>query len=96
VHSSPTGSATADSFTGAGFDLSDFAVLTDPASTPAQCNAAINTQPEATVGFAQVNGGRLLCIRDRSTGSIAIATIETADLQTGEVKLSVSTWQADS
>lgn len=71
-------------------------MLTDPSSTPAQCNAAIDTQPEANVGFAQVNGGRLLCIRDRATNSIAIATIETADAQTGEVKLSLSTWQGNS
>ncbi|MFI9275626.1 serine/threonine-protein kinase [Kitasatospora sp. NPDC052896] len=96
THQSPTGGASADSFGAAGFDLSDFAVLTDPSSTPAQCNAAIDTQPEANVGFAQVNGGRLLCIRDRTTNSIAIATIETADVQTGEVKLSLSTWQVSS
>ncbi|MFD7906362.1 serine/threonine-protein kinase [Kitasatospora sp. NPDC059722] len=96
THQSPTGGVSADSFRAAGFDLSDFAVLTDPSSTPAQCNAAIDTQPRADVGFAQVNGGRLLCIRDRTANSIAIATIETADVQTGEVKLSLSTWQRSS
>ncbi|GAB2725329.1 hypothetical protein GCM10010442_53530 [Kitasatospora kifunensis] len=96
THQSPTGSASADSFSAAGLDRSDFAVLTDPSSTPAQCNAAIDTQPEANVGFAQVNGGRLLCIRDRTTNSIAIATIETADVQTGEARLSLSTWQSSS
>ncbi|MGF1428071.1 serine/threonine-protein kinase [Kitasatospora sp. LaBMicrA B282] len=96
THQSPGGSAAGDSFSATGYDLSDFAVLTDPASTPAQCNAAIDSQPEANVGFAQVNGGRLLCIRDRGTKSIAIATIESADPQTGAVKLSVSTWQVSS
>ncbi|MER7850693.1 protein kinase [Kitasatospora sp. NPDC096077] len=96
THESPAGSASADSFSAAGYELSDFAVLTDPSSTPAQCDAAIDTQPEAHVGFAQVNGGRLLCIRDRGTKSIAIATVETADLQTGAVKLALSTWQLTS
>ncbi|MFJ8475973.1 serine/threonine-protein kinase [Kitasatospora sp. NPDC094011] len=96
THESPAGSASADSFSAAGYELSDFAVLTDPSSTPAQCDAAIDTQPEAHVGFAQVNGGRLLCIRDRGTRSIAIAAVETADLQTGAVKLSLSTWQVTS
>ncbi|MER7672315.1 serine/threonine-protein kinase [Kitasatospora sp. NPDC096128] len=96
THESPAGSASADSFSAAGYDLSDFAVLTDPSSTPAQCNTAINTRPEAHVGFGEVSGGRLLCIRARGTNSIGIAVIETADLQTGEVKLSLSTWQRGS
>jgi hypothetical protein len=96
THHSPTGSASADSFTWSGDDPSDFAVLTDPATTPAQCGGAIDTHPASVPGFAQASAGRLLCIRDRATGSIAIATIETADLQTGEVKLSLSAWQVGS
>ncbi|MDH6577323.1 hypothetical protein [Kitasatospora sp. MAP5-34] len=94
THSSPTGSATADAFTGAGFDLSDFAVLTDPAATPAQCDTAIDTHPESVPAFAHASAGHLLCVRDRATHTIALADIEDANAQTGEVKLSLTTWQA--
>ncbi|WP_344437596.1 serine/threonine-protein kinase [Kitasatospora nipponensis] len=96
THNSPSGGASADSFTWAGFDHSDFAVATDPTTTPARCSSAIDTHPESVPSFAHASAGRLLCIRDRSTDSIAIATIESADVQTGEVKLSLSAWQAGS
>ncbi|GAA1967696.1 serine/threonine-protein kinase [Kitasatospora viridis] len=86
----------AGAFTGDGDDSSDFAVITDPSVTPGQCNTAIDTHPDSDLSFTHASAGRLLCIRDRSTHAVAIAAIEVADAQTGEVKLSVSTWQGSS
>ncbi|MCX4746786.1 serine/threonine protein kinase [Kitasatospora sp. NBC_01287] len=87
------GGSQADSFGSDGDDASDFAVITDPAVTPAQCDAAIDTHPDSDLSFNHASAGRLLCIRDRTTHAIGIAAVETANAQTGEVKLSVNTWQ---
>jgi hypothetical protein len=83
-----------NAFANDGDDESDFAVITDPSVTPSQCNTAIDTHPDSDLGFGHAGAGRLLCIRDRTTHTVAIAAIEVADEQTGEVKLSVSTWQS--
>ncbi|MCC9306866.1 serine/threonine protein kinase [Kitasatospora sp. RB6PN24] len=91
-----TGSASgsrANTFASDGDDDSDFAVITDASVTPSQCNTAIDTHPDSDLTFGHAAAGRLLCVRDRSTHNIAIAAIEVANEQTGEVKLSVSTWQ---
>ncbi|MGC0312798.1 serine/threonine-protein kinase [Kitasatospora acidiphila] len=90
------GGSRANTFVSDGDDDSDFAVITDPSVTPGQCNTAIDTHPDSDLTFGHAGAGRLLCVRDRSTHDIAIAAIEAADEQTGEVKLSVSTWQGGS
>ncbi|WP_329567565.1 serine/threonine-protein kinase [Kitasatospora sp. NBC_01266] len=90
------GGSQADAFSGAGDDPSDFAVITDPTVTPAQCNSAIDTRPDSDLSFSHVSAGRLLCIRDRTSHAIAIAAVESANAQTGEVKLSLTTWQGTS
>ncbi len=90
-----TGSSSkANAFVTAGDNKSDFAVITEAALTPDQCAAAIDTRPDTDLSFNRVSPGRLLCIRDRVTRNIAIGVIEVADVSTGAVKLTVSTWRA--
>ncbi|MFE9422872.1 protein kinase [Kitasatospora sp. NPDC006697] len=93
LRSDNSGSARAAGFGPAGDDDSDYAVITDPSVTPSQCDTAIDTHPDSDLSFAHAAAGRLLCIRDRSTHTVAIAAIESTNGQTGEVKLSVSSWQ---
>lgn len=90
-----TGSSSkANSFTTAGDDKSDFAVITEASVTPEQCAIAIDSRPDTDLSFNRVSPGRLLCVRDRLTRNIAIAVVEIADGTTGAVKLTVSTWRA--
>ncbi|MFD9598712.1 serine/threonine-protein kinase [Kitasatospora sp. NPDC059973] len=87
-------SSKANSFTTAGDDKSDFAVITEASVTPEQCAVAIDSRPDTDLSFNRVSPGRLLCVRDRLTRNIAIAVVEIADGTTGAVKLTVSTWRA--
>ncbi|MCX4754838.1 serine/threonine-protein kinase [Kitasatospora purpeofusca] len=90
-----TGSSSkANSFVTAGDNKSDFAVITESAVTPDQCAVAIDSRPDTDLSFNRVSPGRLLCIRDRITRNIAVAVVEVADVTTGAVKLTVSTWRA--
>ncbi len=90
-----TGSSSkANSFVTAGDNKSDFAVITESTVTPDQCAVAIDSRPDTDLSFNRVSPGRLLCIRDRVTRNIAVAVVEVADVTTGAVKLTVSTWRA--
>ncbi|MER7751250.1 protein kinase [Kitasatospora sp. NPDC097643] len=87
-------SSKANGFASYGDNKSDFAVITEPTVTPEQCNVAIDSRPDTDLSYNRVAPGRLLCVRDRVTRNIAIATIETADPTTGAAKVTVSTWRA--
>ncbi len=87
-------SSKANSFVAAGDNKSDFAVITESSVTPDQCAVAIDSRPDTDLSFNRVSPGRLLCVRDRVTRNIAVAVVEVADVTTGAVKLTVSTWRA--
>ncbi|MGV9264972.1 protein kinase domain-containing protein [Kitasatospora sp. NPDC003701] len=90
-----TGSSSkANAFVTAGDSKSDFAVITESSVTPDQCAVAIDSRPDTDLSFNRVSPGRLLCIRDRITRNIGIAVVEVADVTTGTVKITLSTWRA--